>query len=67
MSDSGCRCQACGHLYTVDLIVPDEVWERIKPASATEGAGLLCPACIGSKLAVLHLGSFAAYSLSVQS
>ena len=42
----GCICQGCGTRYHDDLIVPDEVWESIKPAGKAEGAGLLCPTCI---------------------
>src|SRR5688500_18353214 len=36
-----CTCQGCGRAYTVDLMIPDEVWERIKPDGKGPGAGLL--------------------------
>lgn len=26
-----CQCQDCGRKYTVDLLVPDDLWNRIKP------------------------------------
>ena len=42
----GCQCQRCGDHFTVDLLVPDEVWERIKPEGKARGGGLLCGACI---------------------
>lgn len=37
-------------MYRVDLIVPDDVWERIKPPGKPEGAGLLCGSCIMEKI-----------------
>lgn len=42
----GCACQGCGKRYYDDLIVPDDIWERIKPEGKPEGAGLLCSQCI---------------------
>ena len=33
---------SCGEKYRVDLIVRDDLWERIKPEGAVEGAGMLC-------------------------
>lgn len=45
-----CKCQGCGEQYKVDLIVPDEVWERIKPEGKPPGAGLLCGACIMARI-----------------
>lgn len=44
--DGGCKCGACGRQYKVDIIVPDEMWERIKPWGKPKGAGLLCGPCI---------------------
>lgn len=49
-SESGCKCQACGSKYSVDLIVPDDAWEQIKPEGKELGAGLLCASCIMSRL-----------------
>jgi hypothetical protein len=41
-----CKCQACGSYFKVDIIVPNELWERIKPPGKSEDAGLLCGPCI---------------------
>jgi hypothetical protein len=40
----GCTCQQCGVSYKMDLLIPDELWERI--TGITSGGGLLCPSCI---------------------
>lgn len=45
-----CTCQHCGGRYRVDLIVPDHIWEKIKPPGKPEGAGLLCGVCIMKKI-----------------
>ncbi len=59
----GCRCNACGKTYCVDLVVPDELWERIKPDGKPVGAGLLCPSCIGTRIERDSRG-YAAYHLA---
>ena len=41
-----CTCQKCNNKYKVDIIVPDEIWEQIKPENKPVGAGLLCGKCI---------------------
>ena len=41
----GCTCGTCGSKYKMDLIVSDELWEKITP-SKTKDSGLLCPSCI---------------------
>lgn len=46
----GCICQSCGQSYRVDLIVPNILWNRIKPKGKKNGAGLLCGSCIMSKI-----------------
>ena len=43
----GCKCQGCGAYYTVDMSVPNEIWEKI---TLKKGGGLLCPGCICIKL-----------------
>lgn len=43
---TGCTCQKCRNKFGTDLLVPDDIWERIKPRGAATGAGMLCPACI---------------------
>ena len=45
-----CICQQCGMDYRIDLIIPDDVWEKIKPINKPKGAGLLCGRCIMDKL-----------------
>lgn len=50
ISNSGCKCQSCGNLFKLDLIVPDNLWEKIKPAGKPRGAGLLCGSCIIKKI-----------------
>lgn len=57
----GCTCQACGQKYRVDILVPDELWERIKPAEKAQGAGLLCGRCIFARIE--GLGEFGALLL----
>jgi hypothetical protein len=56
--DSGCLCSGCGTRYRGDLLVPDDVWERIKPAGSSAGGGLLCPNCIMQR--VVDLGVWTA-------
>ncbi len=45
-----CKCQECGKQYTVDIIVSDELWEKIKPSNKEVGAGLLCGSCITQRI-----------------
>lgn len=45
-----CKCQECGIDYETDILIPDTLWEEIKPVGKAEGAGLLCPSCIGRKI-----------------
>lgn len=61
MAKDGCLCQGCGDHYTVDLIVPDEVWEKIKPEGKEKSAGLLCGACIMSHIEAMS--DYAAWEL----
>jgi len=54
-----CICQGCGRQYTMDLIVPDYVWEKIKPEGKAKGAGLLCGCCIIQRLeSILSYSTF---------
>ncbi len=46
----GCKCQLCGKRYRVDLIVPDIIWEKIKPDGKASGSGLLCGSCMLSRI-----------------
>jgi len=46
----GC-CYDCGMKYGDfhDMVVPDDVWEKISPTH-WQGAGLLCPTCMANRL-----------------
>lgn len=46
----GVTCQKCGNRYRVDLMVPDALWNHIKPEGKENGAGLLCGHCIISAM-----------------
>jgi len=56
-----CKCQGCGKQYRIDLYVPDELWELIKPIGKENGAGLLCGSCIMERLE--EIGKYDAYDL----
>jgi hypothetical protein len=60
----GCICQGCGRRYRVDFLVPDSIWERIKPDGKPKGAGLLCGACIAGRMEAL--GQFAAIRVQIE-
>jgi len=45
-----CLCQNCGRQYTIDFILPDDIWNQIRPDGKSIGAGLLCGNCIFEKL-----------------
>ena len=46
-------CQGCGEDYMTDFIVPDALWEEIKPVDVKADAGLLCGRCIAKSLETL--------------
>ena len=52
----GCVCQSCGRIYRVDLIVPDEWWNRIRPEGSVGEGGMLCGSCIMDRIE--KLGEF---------
>ncbi len=56
-----CKCQGCLRLYQVDIIIPDVLWEQIKPEGKVVGAGLLCGSCIINRIE--KLGLYTAYKL----
>jgi hypothetical protein len=56
-----CKCQECGNSYKIDLLVSNEIWERIKPYNKPKGAGLLCGSCILKKME--NILSYDAYKL----
>lgn len=55
-----CRCQRCNQLYKVDILIPDNLWEEIKPAGKQTGGGLLCGFCI---VAALEKKGYTAWKL----
>ena len=44
-------CQDCGIPYAEieDMIIPDNLWEKINP-TIHKGGGILCPTCIVNRL-----------------
>ncbi len=56
-----CRCQECKKKYKVDIMVPNYLWEQIKPRGKPKGAGLLCGECIMREIE--DRGDYAAFKL----
>jgi len=57
-----CTCHRCDRKYRVDVLVPDDVWRRIRPnKSRSPEAGLMCGACILSEIE--RLGEHDSYFL----
>lgn len=57
-----CNCQSCGKEYKVDFIVPNKIWEairpnKVEPRSFADG-GLLCGRCIVQELEKMNVGCF---------
>ncbi len=50
-------CQSCYRPYRAELLVDEEVWEQIKPASGGPLIGLLCPTCVMERIMDLGLGT----------
>lgn len=45
-----CTCHNCGRKYKVDLLVPNDIWDKIKAKNSKGEDVLLCPICIAEKL-----------------
>lgn len=60
--EQGCICQGCGRAYRVDFMLPDDLWNAIRPAGKSEGGGLLCGSCIAD--AIEAIGQFDAFFLA---
>ena len=60
--NDGCICQGCGSKFQVDVLIPDSLWERIKPIDKSDTAGLLCGACIFARIE--SLGEFGMLNLT---
>jgi hypothetical protein len=59
--DKGCICQRCDNEFKVDLIIPNDLWKKIKPKNKSKGGGLLCGLCIMK--AIEDEGNFDAFEL----
>lgn len=57
-----CTCQECGNQYTVDVVVPDDVWNAIRPSGKPEGGGMLCGSCIFARIEAAEL-QYASYEV----
>jgi hypothetical protein len=44
------------------LLIPNDLWERIKPRGKPKGAGLLCGSCIMKNIE--EIGKYAAFMLT---
>jgi len=58
---NGCLCQQCNKYYTVDVNVPDKLWNKI-----SRGKNLLCPDCIIKNIVEYHKNQYAVYHLNNQ-
>ena len=54
--DMSCKCQKCGLMYKVDIIVNDVLWKKISPKKSL--VGLLCGKCIIDALEARGHGAF---------
>ena len=45
-----CRCQECGRQFYIDIMIPDNIWEEIRPKDKEKSGGLLCGCCIMNRL-----------------
>lgn len=61
MHGDGCTCHGCGQTFRVDIMVPDDIWDRIRPPHKPAGAGLLCPTCIVQRIEATE--DFAAFEM----
>jgi len=53
------NCYDCGLEYGgdgwIEAVVPDSVWEMIKPIGSSKGSGILCISCMCKRLRKLGL------------
>ena len=49
-------CYDCGQKYGsdgwIEAVIPDAVWDEIKPSECGPGGGLLCISCIARRLKI---------------
>ena len=52
-------CHDCGLKYGgdawIEAVVPDRIWNQIRPTESEEGCGLLCISCISRRLRIMGL------------
>ena len=52
-------CYDCGLEYSgtgwIEAIIPDHIWDMIRPEGCDEGCGLLCITCMSRRLVKLNL------------
>ena len=56
-NSEGCSCQSCRKVFTADLLVPDDVWEVIKPEGKPIGSGILCPTCVTTRCVEMKMAT----------
>lgn len=56
-----CKCQECGKHYKVDILVDDDLWDKIRPKHKKRSAGMLCGICIMKKIESFDI--YTAYEL----
>jgi hypothetical protein len=39
----------------VEAVIPDKVWNKIKPTGCQDGCGILCISCIARRLRILGM------------
>ena len=46
------KCQECDNNYKIDILIPDDLWEKISPKKIDgwKSGGLLCGICIIKKI-----------------
>ena len=49
----GCRCQECGYFFYSDVVLSNDLWNRIRLEGKPESGGLLCGNCIGRRLSAI--------------
>lgn len=52
-------CYDCGLMYGgdawIEMVIPDKVWNKIKPKECDDGCGILCATCIVRRLNILGI------------
>lgn len=55
--ENHCQCYDCGIQYGndnwIEAVIPDKVWNKIKPKNCADYCGILCISCIARRLSVL--------------